>query len=80
MPLLEKLANSLTVHPHGPSATVQVLFTLNATALLYYYLRACRTDPGVVKATEEEKKMVKAAYNFEHLQHTLHYHYGSKIH
>ncbi|XP_029284597.1 putative palmitoyltransferase ZDHHC13 isoform X1 [Cottoperca gobio] len=43
--------------PDGPSATVQVLFTLNATALLYYYLRTCRTDPGVVKATEEEKKM-----------------------
>uniref|UniRef100_A0A8C4H9E4 Palmitoyltransferase n=1 Tax=Dicentrarchus labrax TaxID=13489 RepID=A0A8C4H9E4_DICLA len=43
--------------PHGPSATVQVLFTLNATALLYYYLRTCRTDPGFVKATEEEKKM-----------------------
>lgn len=43
--------------PDGPSATVQVLFTLNATALLYYYLRACRTDPGFVKATEEEKKM-----------------------
>ncbi|TNN58961.1 Palmitoyltransferase ZDHHC13 [Liparis tanakae] len=39
------------------SATVQVLFTLNATALLYYYLRTCRTDPGFVKATEEEKKM-----------------------
>ncbi|XP_056868555.1 putative palmitoyltransferase ZDHHC13 [Takifugu flavidus] len=38
-------------------ATVQVLFTINATALLYYYLRACRTDPGYVKATEEEKKM-----------------------
>uniref|UniRef100_A0A668ADJ7 Palmitoyltransferase n=1 Tax=Myripristis murdjan TaxID=586833 RepID=A0A668ADJ7_9TELE len=38
-------------------ATVQVLFTLNATAVLYYYLRTCRTDPGFVKATEEEKKM-----------------------
>uniref|UniRef100_A0A8C3B0Q9 Palmitoyltransferase n=1 Tax=Cyclopterus lumpus TaxID=8103 RepID=A0A8C3B0Q9_CYCLU len=38
-------------------ATAQVLFTLNATALLYYYLRTCRTDPGFVKATEEEKKM-----------------------
>uniref|UniRef100_A0A672Y3L7 Palmitoyltransferase n=1 Tax=Sphaeramia orbicularis TaxID=375764 RepID=A0A672Y3L7_9TELE len=38
-------------------ATVQVLFTLNTTALLYYYLRSCRTDPGFVKATEEEKKM-----------------------
>lgn len=35
-----------------------MLFTLNATALLYYYLRACRTDPGYVKATEEEKKKV----------------------
>ncbi|XP_076003082.1 putative palmitoyltransferase ZDHHC13 [Genypterus blacodes] len=43
--------------PDGPSATVQVLFTINATALLYYYLRTCRTDPGFVKATEEEKKM-----------------------
>ncbi|XP_072770891.1 putative palmitoyltransferase ZDHHC13 isoform X1 [Nerophis lumbriciformis] len=43
--------------PDGHSATVQILFTLNATALLYYYLRACRTDPGFVKATEEEKKM-----------------------
>ncbi|XP_078110001.1 putative palmitoyltransferase ZDHHC13 [Sander vitreus] len=43
--------------PDGPSATVQVLFTLNATALLYYYFRTCRTDPGFVKATEEEKKM-----------------------
>ncbi|XP_075933987.1 putative palmitoyltransferase ZDHHC13 isoform X2 [Anarhichas minor] len=43
--------------PDGPSATVQVLFSLNATALLYYYLRTCTTDPGSVKATEEEKKM-----------------------
>uniref|UniRef100_A0A3P8RLJ4 Palmitoyltransferase n=1 Tax=Amphiprion percula TaxID=161767 RepID=A0A3P8RLJ4_AMPPE len=43
--------------PDGPSATVQVLFALNATALLYYYLRTYRTDPGFVKATEEEKKM-----------------------
>ncbi|ROL44046.1 Palmitoyltransferase ZDHHC13 [Anabarilius grahami] len=38
------------------SATVQMLFTVNITALLYYYLRSCRTDPGIVKATEEEKK------------------------
>ncbi|XP_031704574.1 putative palmitoyltransferase ZDHHC13 isoform X1 [Anarrhichthys ocellatus] len=45
--------------PDGPSATVQVLFSLNATALLYYYLRTCRTDPGSVKATEEEKKMAR---------------------
>uniref|UniRef100_A0A8C1UJG9 Palmitoyltransferase n=1 Tax=Cyprinus carpio TaxID=7962 RepID=A0A8C1UJG9_CYPCA len=37
-------------------ATVQMLFTVNITALLYYYLRSCRTDPGIVKATEEEKK------------------------
>ncbi|XP_054468147.1 putative palmitoyltransferase ZDHHC13 [Anoplopoma fimbria] len=43
--------------PDGPSATVQVLFTLNATALLYYYLRSYRTDPGFVRASEEEKKM-----------------------
>ncbi|XP_062295228.1 putative palmitoyltransferase ZDHHC13 [Scomber scombrus] len=43
--------------PDGHSATIQVLFALNVTALLYYYLRACRTDPGYVKTTEEEKKM-----------------------
>ncbi|KAK9972299.1 hypothetical protein ABG768_025619 [Culter alburnus] len=40
----------------GLCATVQMLFTVNITALLYYYLRSCRTDPGIVKATEEEKK------------------------
>lgn len=43
--------------PDGPGATVQVLFTLNTTCLLYYYLRCCRTDPGYIRATEEEKKM-----------------------
>uniref|UniRef100_H3C8I4 Palmitoyltransferase n=1 Tax=Tetraodon nigroviridis TaxID=99883 RepID=H3C8I4_TETNG len=37
-------------------STAEVLFMLNATALLYYYLRACRTDPGFVRSTEEEKK------------------------
>ncbi|XP_051983975.1 putative palmitoyltransferase ZDHHC13 [Xyrauchen texanus] len=42
--------------PDDPSATVQILFTVNITALLYYYLRSCRTDPGIVRATEEEKK------------------------
>ncbi|XP_077084139.1 putative palmitoyltransferase ZDHHC13 isoform X1 [Siphateles boraxobius] len=42
--------------PDDPSVTVQMLFTVNITALLYYYLRSCRTDPGIVKATEEEKK------------------------
>lgn len=51
--------------PHGPSATVQVLFTLNATALLYYYLRTCRTDPGFIKATEEEKKMVGGPFTVD---------------
>lgn len=44
---------------HDPSATVQMLFAINITALLYYYLRSCRTDPGIVKATEEEKKKVR---------------------
>ncbi|XP_068167527.1 putative palmitoyltransferase ZDHHC13 isoform X2 [Antennarius striatus] len=43
--------------PDGPSTTLQVLFALTAAGLLYYYLRTCRTDPGFVKATEEEKKM-----------------------
>ncbi|AWP01169.1 putative palmitoyltransferase ZDHHC13 [Scophthalmus maximus] len=52
LPDILVLEENLTRH-----ATVQVLFTLNTTALLYYYLRTCRTDPGVVKATEEEKKM-----------------------
>ncbi|KAL1271817.1 hypothetical protein QQF64_030833 [Cirrhinus molitorella] len=35
---------------------ILILFTVNITALLYYYIRSCRTDPGIVKATEEEKK------------------------
>ncbi|XP_017282200.1 putative palmitoyltransferase ZDHHC13 isoform X2 [Kryptolebias marmoratus] len=43
--------------PDLSSTTVQVLFTLNATALLYYYLRTCRTDPGLIRITEEKKKM-----------------------
>ncbi|KAL6468508.1 hypothetical protein MHYP_G00220320 [Metynnis hypsauchen] len=42
--------------PHGPSAAVQVLFTLTVTSLLYYFFRTCRTDPGVIRVTEEEKK------------------------
>uniref|UniRef100_A0A7N5ZSZ1 Palmitoyltransferase n=1 Tax=Anabas testudineus TaxID=64144 RepID=A0A7N5ZSZ1_ANATE len=42
----------------------RVLFTLNATALLYYYLRTCKTDPGFVKTTEEEKKMVGILKSF----------------
>ncbi|KAJ3593769.1 hypothetical protein NHX12_006103 [Muraenolepis orangiensis] len=40
-----------------PPQTTPVLFMLNATTLLYCYLRTCRTDPGVVRTTEEEKKM-----------------------
>uniref|UniRef100_A0A8C4ZSY6 Palmitoyltransferase n=1 Tax=Gadus morhua TaxID=8049 RepID=A0A8C4ZSY6_GADMO len=47
----------LDLESHGASATVQALFTLNTASLLYFYLRTCRTDPGVVRATEEEKKM-----------------------
>lgn len=47
---------SLWFLPDDPSAMLQMLFTINITALLYYYLRSCRTDPGIVKATEEEKK------------------------
>uniref|UniRef100_A0A8C7WNK6 Zinc finger DHHC-type palmitoyltransferase 13 n=1 Tax=Oryzias sinensis TaxID=183150 RepID=A0A8C7WNK6_9TELE len=39
------------------SFTVQILFTLSATALLYYYIRTCRTDPGFIRTTEEKKKM-----------------------
>lgn len=42
--------------PDGPSAAAQVLFLLTATAVLYYYLRTCRTDPGMIRVTEEEKK------------------------
>uniref|UniRef100_A0A8C2I4R9 Palmitoyltransferase n=1 Tax=Cyprinus carpio TaxID=7962 RepID=A0A8C2I4R9_CYPCA len=52
---------------HDPSATVQMLFTVNITALLYYYLRSCRTDPGIVKATEEEKKKVRTDFGCDWL-------------
>ncbi|KAM9817380.1 LOW QUALITY PROTEIN: putative palmitoyltransferase ZDHHC13 [Neosynchiropus ocellatus] len=37
--------------------SIQVLFTLVATALVLCYLRTCKTDPGFVKASEEKKKM-----------------------
>lgn len=43
--------------PDGPGALMQVLFMVNTTCLLYYYLRCCTTDPGFIKATEDEKKM-----------------------
>uniref|UniRef100_A0AAY4EWB7 Palmitoyltransferase n=1 Tax=Denticeps clupeoides TaxID=299321 RepID=A0AAY4EWB7_9TELE len=39
-----------------PDILLIILFALTITALLYYYFRSCRTDPGIVKATEEEKK------------------------
>ncbi|XP_026803030.3 putative palmitoyltransferase ZDHHC13 [Pangasianodon hypophthalmus] len=42
--------------PDGPSTAVQMMFPLTVLALLYYYLRTCRTDPGVIRVTEEEKK------------------------
>ncbi|KAG7327787.1 hypothetical protein KOW79_009393 [Hemibagrus wyckioides] len=41
---------------HGPTTAVQMMFPLTVLALLYYYLRTCRTDPGIVRVTEEEKK------------------------
>ncbi|KPP75829.1 putative palmitoyltransferase ZDHHC13 [Scleropages formosus] len=35
---------------------VKILFTLSSTGLFYYYFRSWRTDPGHIKATEEERK------------------------
>ncbi|XP_072320879.1 putative palmitoyltransferase ZDHHC13 [Eucyclogobius newberryi] len=43
--------------PESPGALVQILFTLNCTCLLYFYFRCCRMDPGVIRATEDQKKM-----------------------
>ncbi|PWA29169.1 hypothetical protein CCH79_00006296, partial [Gambusia affinis] len=54
----------LNLHPPLPSTAVQVLFTLNATAFLYYFLRTCRTDPGFIRTTEEQKKMVGKVFKF----------------
>ncbi|XP_062868561.1 putative palmitoyltransferase ZDHHC13 [Trichomycterus rosablanca] len=42
--------------PEGISPMGQVMFIVNVSALLYYYLRTLRTDPGVIRLTEEEKK------------------------
>lgn len=42
--------------PDGPSTAVQMMFPMTVLALLYYYLRTCKTDPGVIRVTEEEKK------------------------
>uniref|UniRef100_A0A8C9U2P6 Palmitoyltransferase n=1 Tax=Scleropages formosus TaxID=113540 RepID=A0A8C9U2P6_SCLFO len=35
---------------------LKILFTLSSTGLFYYYFRSWRTDPGHIKATEEERK------------------------
>nr|XP_023673795.1 palmitoyltransferase ZDHHC13 isoform X2 [Paramormyrops kingsleyae] len=44
--------------PGQPTATVKILFSLNAAGLFYYYYRSCRTDPGYIKTPEEERKKV----------------------
>ncbi|KAI5620740.1 palmitoyltransferase ZDHHC13, partial [Silurus asotus] len=38
------------------TTAVQMMFPLAVLALVYYYLRTYRTDPGVIRVTEEEKK------------------------
>ncbi|MBN3305352.1 ZDH13 Palmitoyltransferase, partial [Amia calva] len=37
-------------------AIFQIPFTVSITGLFYYYFKSCRTDPGYIRVTEEEKK------------------------
>ncbi|MEQ2191479.1 hypothetical protein XENOCAPTIV_029329, partial [Xenoophorus captivus] len=66
-PLLIHMLNVIKrerIRSNSRCLRVAVLFTLNATALLYYFLRTCRTDPGFIKATEEQRKMVGKVLKF----------------
>ncbi|KAK6472565.1 palmitoyltransferase ZDHHC13 [Huso huso] len=41
---------------HLSEPIFQIPFTVNLTGLLYFYYKSWRTDPGYIRATEEDKK------------------------
>ena len=49
---------SLDGAAHLPFATVHVPFLLNSVALFYNFGKSWKSDPGIIKASEEQKKKV----------------------
>ena len=45
---------------HLPFATVHLPFLLNSLALFYNFGKSWKSDPGIIKASEEQKKKVNA--------------------
>lgn len=43
---------------HLPFATVHVPFLINTLALFYNFGKSWKSDPGIIKASEEQKKKV----------------------
>lgn len=46
---------------HLPFATVHVPFLINTLALFYNFGKSWKSDPGIIKASEEQKKKVNAS-------------------
>lgn len=46
---------------HLPFATVHVPFLINTLALFYNFGKSWKSDPGIIKASEEQKKKVGLA-------------------
>lgn len=51
--------SSLTFAAHLPFATVHMPFLINTLALFYNFGKSWKSDPGIIKASEEQKKKVK---------------------
>ena len=51
--------SSLTFASHLPFATVHMPFLINTLALFYNFGKSWKSDPGIIKASEEQKKKVK---------------------
>lgn len=49
---------SLTAAAHLPFATVHLPFLINTLALFYNFGKSWKSDPGIIKASEEQKKKV----------------------
>lgn len=43
---------------HLPFATVHLPFLINTLALFYNFGKSWKSDPGIIKASEEQKKKV----------------------
>ncbi|XP_013403183.1 palmitoyltransferase ZDHHC17 isoform X2 [Lingula anatina] len=70
-PVAVYLATKLWMHvtwfvyfwPYVNRFTIQVMFSCNTLALTYYFWKAVRTDPGIIKSTREERIRVILEYS-----------------